>query len=35
MDMAQGYLAGGGCGGGCECEEGTACGEDGCGCAQE
>jgi len=35
MDMAQGYLAGGGCGGGCECEEGTACGEEGCGCAQE
>ena len=32
---AQGYLAGGGCGGGCECEEGTACGEEGCGCAQE
>ncbi len=34
MDMAQGYLAGGGCGGDCggECEAEGACGEEGCGC---
>jgi hypothetical protein len=34
MDMAQGYLAGGGCGGECggECEAEGACGEEGCGC---
>jgi hypothetical protein len=44
MDMAEGYLAGGGgcggscgegegCGGECDCgEEGAGCGEEGCGC---
>jgi hypothetical protein len=37
MDMAQGYLAGGGCGGECGggCEAEGACGEEGCTCAHE
>ncbi|MDR3670641.1 MAG: hypothetical protein P4L36_07350 [Holophaga sp.] len=36
MDMATGYLAGGGCGGSCggDCEEG-GCGEEGCGCGHD